>query len=441
MSYEHRPSDLPMLPPHAATLIDLPVTRTGDAPLDIQYDFGPLMEALIYYDRVLISMPNPVLFSQLVNAFYRSGELNTLIGMLGQRSIVPYYYKYIVGSMESEGWMFGLRLLKLSSRPTDFGTAVLEHKALEAIDAPTSVLDEVRVAAASCVIEEDIQDAGYAFTNANEDFFAVSRCRRHLHQSIRADPRFAKLGDISGIDVTSAQAMTDSGGLVYRIRWVVPEPLLAELKVRELSLPKPMGLLATVGTCVQQVNSAGRCRTDIWPEERFAYLVEEKLKDVAKRTVRVKSVVETLVEEVEFPSISNLYASQRLSITDVLRIRQRAQRFRGWLQSQGERDVNALIAYHNEVAEESRLTNVARKAIRVAGVVGGAFAGAAINEVAGKPVGPMMAASTGAVVSDGVKFLLMAASQIDDGWRPFVFGQWMKNFVATRNPPSGSSAR
>jgi len=62
----------------------------------------------------------------------------------------------------------------------------------------------------------------------------------------------------------------------------------------------------------------------------------------------------------------------------VLQIRDKSRKFREWLQSGADRDRDAIIAYHTEVSRASGFTNIARKGLKIFGVLAGAAAGAAV---------------------------------------------------------------
>ena len=100
-----------------------------------------------------------------------------------------------------------------------------------------------------------------------------------------------------------------------------------------------------------------------------------------------------------------------------LYLRKKAKKFRTWLQEESDRDRDAIIAYHNEVAKESGFTNVSRKALNLFGVLGGAAIGASV----GGPVG--------AVVGSGAGYVLDIASKLGADWKPVVFGNWYRDRI------------
>jgi hypothetical protein len=162
-------------------------------------------------------------------------------------------------------------------------------------------------------------------------------------------------------------------------------------------------------------------------------LVNAKLIESNERRTKPREVIETLEAQVDFPDIRQLVNSGHLSFGDVLTIRARSRRFREWLQTQAERDRDALLADHHEVAQASGLARAAGKTLKLFGtLVGGGVGAAAGAAVAGPPGAAVGVAAGGAVakvVEEGFKFVFDVAGKLDEEWRPVVFGDWMRRYV------------
>lgn len=115
----------------------------------------------------------------------------------------------------------------------------------------------------------------------------------------------------------------------------------------------------------------------------------------------------------------------KLNLDDILTIRKKSEKFRRWLQAEGERDRNAIIAYHNEVAKESGWSKLGRKSLSLFGLLGGSALGAYIGSETAKINGAVLGATAG----QGVKYLLDLAAKFNTGWKPVVFGNWLKNKI------------
>ena len=134
----------------------------------------------------------------------------------------------------------------------------------------------------------------------------------------------------------------------------------------------------------------------------------------------------------EFPDLRRLVNLDKIDFSKVLEIREKSTKFRRWLQSETDRDRDALIAYHQEVAKESGFAGVALRTIKIFGVLGGAVVGAAM------PEHPIIGAATGAaagdLIADGtrtaIEYLFDLGADLGRHWKPVVFGNWYSQRIA-----------
>ncbi len=166
--------------------------------------------------------------------------------------------------------------------------------------------------------------------------------------------------------------------------------------------------------------SAAQMESDLYLPDPMSTLVGDKLFE-ATAIVNAEQIIDQLQSSVEFPDVRLLINSGKLDFDDIFTIRKKAKRFRRWLQSEAERDRDAIIAYHNEVANEHGLLKLGRKTLRVYGLLGGAAAGSAIGSVMGGPVGAAIGGAGGASAT----FLADVVSRVKSDWKPVVFGNWL----------------
>ena len=145
-----------------------------------------------------------------------------------------------------------------------------------------------------------------------------------------------------------------------------------------------------------------------------------KLSEVNERFLRAEGIVDTLKAEVDFPNIRDLVNSGVLDFSDVLVLREKAVKFRRWLQDESDRDRNALIAYHHEIAKDAGLVKFGRHTLRLFGAVAGAAIGATAL-----PSTPEIGAGLGGAVS----YLADLASKLRQDWKPVVFGNWARDMI------------
>lgn len=135
--------------------------------------------------------------------------------------------------------------------------------------------------------------------------------------------------------------------------------------------------------------------------------------------------------KVEFPDIRRYVNEDKIDFPHVLEIRKKAKRFRQWLQSEGDRQRDIMIAYLSEVAQASGFSKVARRTLKLFGVLGGAAIGAKItgNPSVGAALGGAGGAMLGKGAGEAVKYIFELGSNLGVGWKPRVFGDWYRDRI------------
>jgi hypothetical protein len=154
-------------------------------------------------------------------------------------------------------------------------------------------------------------------------------------------------------------------------------------------------------------------------------LVGDKLFESVSQNQKLKTIIESLHEEVEFPSIRKLVNTGVLKLNDVIEIRRKAVRFRKWLQQESDRDRNAILAYHNELAQETGLVKFGRNSLRMFGILGGGALGGAIGGAVAGPVGGL----AGGLAGSALTFTTEVCAKVGADWKPVVFGSWLEGRI------------
>lgn len=173
--------------------------------------------------------------------------------------------------------------------------------------------------------------------------------------------------------------------------------------------------------------SAATMDCDLYLGQPMSVLVGDKLYESEKQLDKTHFVIDELKATVEFPDIRQLVNNRQIGIDEILRIRNKAQRFRNWLQDESGRDRDALIAYHHEVAKEAGYTQVGRKTLNLFGAIGGPVIGAVVGTQL--PGGPPIGAGIGAGIGGIVGYVPSLASKLGANWKPVVFGNWYKSRI------------
>lgn len=122
--------------------------------------------------------------------------------------------------------------------------------------------------------------------------------------------------------------------------------------------------LSTAAQANKYVWAADRLKCDLYLASPISALVGNKLFEAAETTIKsrikTRNVIEELEVQVKFPDLRRFVNLDKIDFNRVLEIRKKAKKFRDWLQSEGDRDRDAISAYHHEVAKETGFSNVAR---------------------------------------------------------------------------------
>src|SRR2546422_2444730 len=364
-----------------------------------------MAEALLYYEAILMNVSNQPQFAELLKWFAERGLYNELLALVRGGTIPFYDYSFSTTAVIIAG-DYSLWHIQdeLQAQPNSFERRFLYHPDIQRVLGNVRLRKKLYEAFRGHVIEAKSDDFGAAIENARGDF---KDCRRNaliVQAFVDKLYRFRGLGRPPEITATIVPKADGTGD---RLTWNVNFDQLAQLAGQALNF-NPGTPLTAGAHCNRQLMSAAKERCDLFLGQPMSSLVGDKLYETVRTTVRLNETVEQLKAEVEFPDIRRLVNSGDLKFEDVLTIRKRAAKFREWLQSGADRDRNAIVAYHHEVARDSGLTRTGRTTLSLFGIVGGGAAGSVIGTVVAGPVG----GAIGGAVGSGLTYLLDLASRI-----------------------------
>ena len=137
-------------------------------------------------------------------------------------------------------------------------------------------------------------------------------------------------------------------------------------------------------------------------------------------------------ESVNFPSIIDLANRNFIDLEKLLEIRKKAKRFRKWLQEISERDKDAIISYHTEVAKETGLTKFGKSMLNLFGDMGTATIGTYLGYTANDIQGVILAG----LVTSNIHFVLRNILDKKCEWKPIIFGEWLKGRLSNYTLPN-----
>jgi hypothetical protein len=413
------------LVPIASGLFSSPELEEREQSVDI----GLLAEALIYYDQILLNVDNQKQFGDLISWFLNRDLYTKFLDLLNEGTIQIYNRAFRTNVfVDGENAQVFNNIEEVEKEPFSFFKRYLGNDEVTARFPKRKQLYELREAAVGKVIEVKVEEFGRAgIENAERDFLNPRRCPLLLQAVVDELYRVKALGPPPEVRASIIPVHAEK---TFKVHWDVDFEEISRRVGKKLAFGPTLALSgAVIGNL--HIWAARQLECDLYLPSPISAIVGDKLYEasqtLSKTPAKVQSVVDQLEAEVEFPDVHSLINSGGLEFKDVLRIRKKAKRFRKWLQEEGERDRNALYAYHFEVAKESGFTKAGRKLLRLFGTLGGPTAGAAVATVVGQ--NPIAGAAAGTAVGEGVKYLFDVGSKLGEEWKPVVFGNWYKGRI------------
>jgi hypothetical protein len=394
-------------------------------------DTGLLAEALIYYDQVLVNVTNAHQFADLVSWLIQQGlAYDRLVELVREGVLRVYYYAFytlpFVDNNVVQLWNITDETMK---KPNSFAKRFLNFEGLRKCFSDARQMEQFCEAMNDTVIEVKAEEFGAdGINNAWRDFLDPRRSALIVQELVDEVYRLKSLGRPPEVKtIIKPSIYWDQ---LQDVNWNVDFAELAKLAGSKLEIGPTLPLsAAVVGN--KNIWLASRLGCDLYLPSPISAVVGDKLYEAERFIVKTGEVIDEIQAEVEFPDIRRLVNEDQVDFRHVLEIRSKAKKFREWLQSEVERDRNALYAYHNEVAKEVGLIKGARKVLQLFGTLGGAALGAAIGTAAGgTAVGATAGAALGGAAGEGLKYILDIGSKLGAEWKPVVFGEWYKARIA-----------
>ena len=391
----------------------------------LQVDIGLFAEALIYYDRVLAIPTTEKGYAAFIRWFADRGRFDDLVALINEGSVSFYHYAFLTLPVLKDGvWTILNWQDEEQAKQAIFDSRILNHQDVRLALTSSKQQRKLRDALDGKVIEVKSTGFGPPIQNAIDDFGNAKRLA--LVVQAYADAAYAIRGGKAAPEITAE--VIGLGGEKQKIKWNVNfddinKGLEPDAQIRE-HIP-----LTALAHANRLIRSASNLESDLYLNSPMSVLVGDKLAEASLQCARIKDTIDTLIQEVEFPNVRQLVNDGKISFGDILELRKKAQRFRGWLQDEASRDRNALIAYHEEIQFEPKWMKSGRKVLRLFGSGVGAVAaasGAAAGAALGGPAAAIVGAAGGQLAGEGLKFLADTAAKMNEDWKPVVFGRWAK---------------
>ena len=385
-------------------------------------DVGLFAESLIYYDRILLSVGNPSQFAELIKWLIENDNYQQFIDLLNEGIVKLYDFAFLTTAINKNG-VFSVWNMQgpIQAQPDTFEQRYLYTKKIESCIKKARHRVHLYDAIRGNVIEVKADAFGSAVENAKADHVNAQRNALILQAFIDELYHFRKLGKPPTIE---AKTISSPDKTKHKITWNIDFKYISEISGKNLNFHDAVPLIGGANSN-KLLLAASDLKCDIYLGQPMSSLIGDKLYESSHTIVKSGNVMEILKEKVDFPDLRYFVNENELSLKEVLKIRKKARRFREWLQVESDRDRDAIIAYHHEVAKESGLINYSRKAINLFGVLGGGAAGSFLGSSISGPAG----ATIGGIAGSGVGYLAGIASKLGSDWKPVIFGNWAKDRI------------
>jgi len=401
-------------------------------------DTGLLAESLIYYDRVLITVDNPVRFCDLISLLVQQGLPNSdVIALFRDGTLQVLNFAFTtnpyVEFRESGLHIHGLyniqdqQMLKVNS----FVERFLGFEPLKSCFTNSAQYDDFCHALEGRVVEVKADDIGAAaIDNAWHDFLNPHRNELMAQQLVNEIYKLKGLGKAPKVRVKINPK--DDG--THEVHWNIPMDQLPALDVEVRIRAAATLPLSIASEANKYLWASDRQKCDLYLTSPVSVAIGDKLFEGSSigmnPTTRIRDVIESLEARVEFPNLRKYINEDRIDFDRIFEIRRKGKKFRDWLQTEAERDRDAIIAYHNEVAKESGFVGVGRRALKLFGFVSGSVLGAAIDHDTGvAAVGGVAGHVVQKGVEKGVNYLFKLGADLGADWKPVCFGKWYKGRI------------
>lgn len=390
-------------------------------------DLGLFAEGLIYYDKVILQITSQPQLAEFILWFQRQKEYKTLLRLFENGTIQLYDYSFLTTPVLKDGVYSLVNIVDPSQqRPNSFEQRFLYHESLNGCFKNSTEKKNLYKVLRDKVIEVKVDEFKGVIDNAKNDLLnsdvngsAVQYFVNTVAPLLPTTPP----KDIKATITIAQDRITSS----YNFNF---DELAFQLG-EKLNFNRGTPLQGFL-QCNRFIKSAMDLQCDLFLGNPMGQLVGDKLALANQTGTKISKVITNLENNVEFPDIRKLTNENNLDLKKILEIRSHGKKFRNWLQSEGERDRNELFAYHTEVAKESGLITATRKALKIFG-----YLSTLIEIPIGYQIGGEIGTFAGAFTAAGTSFVMDYLSNLNSGWKPLVFGEWLEKEILIEDKSNG----
>jgi hypothetical protein len=382
-----------------------------------------MAESLLYYDAIQLNVTTQPQLAELIRWFLDRNLFDAFIAMVEDGTVSLYDYGFVTAPIRLPDGSYTLVNLQdeQQRQQGSFHQRFLEHESVRRCFVNHYDLRRLGKALDGHVTEAKADEFGSAVDDARTDLANSTRSASAVQALVDEIYQKWNLGEPPCVSASTHEA-PDTGKRT--IVWSIDLRQLDQMTGGRLNIHSA-SIFAGIAVANQLTASAASLNCDLYLPRPISRIVGNKLYEASTSLLKTRTIINCLQASVEFPDVRSLVNAGRMSFPDVLRIRKHSERFRKWLQSEAERDRDALVAYHHEVSEECGLVFLGRKGLQLFGVLGVVVVGEYLGNQLNAP-------TTGAAIGAGMGWLVDLGTKIGTEWRPVVFGEWFSREVQKR---------
>jgi hypothetical protein len=392
----------------------------------ITADIGLLADALVYYDKVYINVTTPGELVELIRWLDQSKQVHRFEELLRTGEVCFHHYGFMSAPIyDKRTNQYSLwNMQEPESTIPRFERLVLSHRSVREQFGHTRHAARFHRLALTGLIEAKADDFGPAVEDAKADCVVTQTAQVTMQSLI--DVVYPLLGIDAPLDITAQVVMgTEQNNITYNINLDWLQGSLGTSINFHRGTP-----LAGLMVANRLLVSSHLVNCHLVLPNPLAALTSYKLASSLIHADRVRDIMGELVVEVAFPDIRDLVGKGALDAKTVFEIRDKGRGFRQWLHSEADMTRNAVIAYHQEFSGAAGLSKREHRLLHLFGAIGGSAGGIAIGQAIGTHFGDRaLGGEVGGVAGAAGQFLVRMAADLNCGWKPVVFGNWVRNVV------------
>ncbi len=392
-----------------------------------------LAEALVYYDQLLVYAGNREEFSSLISWFIERDLLADFQALIKEGAINFYEFAFLTNPfVHAEGNDLYNIVDSSMKEPNYFQRHIIEHEDFIKIFPDSKTHTQFAQILEGRVIEGRVEEFESIIPNAKADYTNPRRISLILQSFLDEIYAIKNLGRAPDVNIDVLQKNENE----VKINWNLNlDQIAAKIGIKNIDTRVPasqvLASLPLSGTAHANrlLLAAMYNYADLYLPRPVSIMAGDKLYEASQEeTIKTQTIIEGLQHKVEFPDLRYEINNNNIDFKEALSFRKKGQKFRHWLQDESERDRDAIIAYHNEIAKEANYIRGIRKTLQIFGVLGGAVAGVAVGTHVSQE--PLMSKFVATVTGSGITLLTNLASKLGAEWKPVVFGKWYIDRIA-----------